>query len=45
MTELELLEETNDPRVKDRTQRQGLNLLGVDLTRVREVLLWEGRDG
>ena len=35
----------DDPRAKDRNQWQGLNLLGVTLTRVREVLLWEHRVG
>lgn len=31
----------DDPRAQDRTQWQGLNLLGETLTRVREALLWE----
>ena len=33
----------DDPRAKDRGQWLGLNLLGEALTRVREVLLWDGR--
>ncbi len=31
----------DDPRALDRSQWQGLNLLGEALTRVRESLLWE----
>ncbi len=45
MTKLELRKETNTRRAKDRTQWQGLNLLGVALTRVREALRCEQRDG
>jgi hypothetical protein len=30
-----------DPRARDRTQWQGLNLLGEILTRVREAIAWE----
>ncbi len=35
----------DDPRAKDRARWQGLNLLGETLTRVREALLWEHREG
>lgn len=35
----------DDPRALDRAQWLGLNLLGEALTRVREVLLWEGGRG
>jgi ribA/ribD-fused uncharacterized protein len=31
----------DDPRVQDRSQWLGLNLLGEALTRVREALLWD----
>jgi ribA/ribD-fused uncharacterized protein len=31
----------DDPRASDRSQWQGLNLLGQILTRVREAILWE----
>jgi ribA/ribD-fused uncharacterized protein len=31
----------DDARAMDRAQWQGMNLLGIALTRVREVLLWE----